>query len=250
MNGLPFSCFFRHHTGPENKKASTDRRDYLRFIVPLFIKRWFQSFDLHTHCLTNRFVCNFLSSSASLNLCSCFFWLTLVFRFPFRLSLGFHFHGLSPLPLLFLTPAVFAFFRPLQFWVLTTQPLFCLSFSSRFRLTASSPVLLFRFRFPGFPRSLLPDFSCIPSRFLYLALLFVSFRPSSLRSHSCSASAYLRFRSGIFPFFSASFRPLLFRFRLLSLLFLPFRSSRLRLTVASSVPASALASAFSPFSPA
>ena len=38
--------------------------------------------------------------------------------------LGFRFHGLSPLPLLFLTPAVFAFFRPLQFWVLTTQPLF------------------------------------------------------------------------------------------------------------------------------
>ena len=89
-------------------------------MYPLFIKRWFPSFDLHTHCLTNRFVCNFLSSSASLNLCSCFFWLALVFR-P---SLGFHFHGLSPLPLLFLTPAVFAFFRPLQFWVLTTQPLF------------------------------------------------------------------------------------------------------------------------------
>ena len=42
----------------------------------------------------------------------------------FLASLGFHFHGLSPLPLLFLTPAVFAFFRPLQFWVLTTQPLF------------------------------------------------------------------------------------------------------------------------------
>ena len=42
----------------------------------------------------------------------------------FLASLGFHFHGLSPLPLLFLTPAVFAPFRSLQFWVLTTQPLF------------------------------------------------------------------------------------------------------------------------------
>ena len=42
-------------------------------------------------------------------------------------SLGFHFHGLSPLPLLFLTPAVFARFRSLQFWVLTTQPLCFLS---------------------------------------------------------------------------------------------------------------------------
>ena len=42
----------------------------------------------------------------------------------FLASLGFHFHGLAPLPLLFLTPAVFACFRSLQFWVLTTQPLF------------------------------------------------------------------------------------------------------------------------------
>ena len=56
--------------------------------------------------------------------------------FPFRsprclgllpfISLGFRFHDRLPLPLLFLTPAVFAFFRPLQFWVLTTQPLFLL----------------------------------------------------------------------------------------------------------------------------
>ena len=66
------------------------------------------------------FVCNFLSSSAGINLCSCFSRLALVFR----LSLGFHFHGLLPLPLLFLTSAVFAPFRSLQFWILTTQPLF------------------------------------------------------------------------------------------------------------------------------
>ena len=33
---------------------------------------------------------------------------------------------LAPLPFRFLTPAVFAFFRSLQFWVLTTQPLFLL----------------------------------------------------------------------------------------------------------------------------
>ena len=66
------------------------------------------------------FVCNFLSSSAGINLCSCFSRLALVFR----LSLGFHFHGLLPLPLLFLTSAVFASFRSLQFWILTTQPLF------------------------------------------------------------------------------------------------------------------------------
>ena len=66
------------------------------------------------------FVCNFLSSSAGINLCRCFSRLTLVLR----LSLGFHFHGLLPLPLLFLTSAVFASFRSLQFWILTTQPLF------------------------------------------------------------------------------------------------------------------------------
>ena len=122
------------------KKPRLFSRDCSSIHVPLFIKRWFQSFDLHTLCLTNRFVCNFLSSSASLKLCSCFFWLTLIFRFRFRLSLGFHFHGLSPLPLLFLTPAVFAFFRPLQFWVLTTQPLLFLSAPSRFCLAAASPV--------------------------------------------------------------------------------------------------------------
>ena len=47
---------------------------------------------------------------------------------------------LSPLPFRFLTPAVSAFFRPLQFWVLTTRPLLFLSFSSRFRLADASPV--------------------------------------------------------------------------------------------------------------
>ena len=59
-------------------------------------------------------------------------------------------------------------------------------------------------------------------RLSVLGLLFVSFRPSLLRSHSRSTSAYFRFRFHIFPFFSAFFRPLLFRFRLLSLPFLPF----------------------------
>ena len=105
------------------KKAPT-LRSRPQFLSPLSIKRWCQPFGLHTRSLTNRFVCNFLSSSAGLNLCSCFFRLTLAIRFRFRLSLGFHFHGLAPLPLLFLTPAVFACFRSLQFWVLTTQPLF------------------------------------------------------------------------------------------------------------------------------
>ena len=96
------------------------------YLKSTIMKRWFRSCDLHARSFTNSFVCNFLSSSAGFNLCSCFFRLTLALRFRFRLSLGFHFHGLAPLPLLFLTSAVFAFFRPLQFWILTTQPLFLL----------------------------------------------------------------------------------------------------------------------------
>ena len=107
----------------DTKKPRPFSRDYLVY-MPTIIKRWCQPFGLHTRSLTNSFVCNFLSSSASFNLCSCFFWLTLAFYFRFRLSLGRPFHGSSPLPFRFLTPAVFAFFRPLQFWVLTTQPLF------------------------------------------------------------------------------------------------------------------------------
>ena len=64
-------------------------------------------------------------------------------------------------------------------------------FSSCLRLTVASSVLRFCFRFLGFPRSSLPGFPCILSRFWYSAFLFVSFRPSSLRSHSCSTSACL-----------------------------------------------------------
>ena len=142
------------------------------FLYPLFIKRWFPPFGFHTHCLTNRFVCNFLSSSASLNLCSCFFWLTLVFRFPFRLSLGFRFHGLSPLPLLFLTPAVFAFFRPLQFWVLTTQPLF-LPFPS---LPVSASQWLLQCSPSAFAFGVFPVLSCLVSR---------AFFPGSGTQRSC-----------------------------------------------------------------
>ena len=63
--------------------------------------------------------------------------------------------------------------------------------SSRLRLTVASSVLPFRSRFLGLPRSLRPDLSCLPSRFFVLGSLFVSFRPSLIRSHSCSSSASL-----------------------------------------------------------
>ena len=173
------------------KKPRLFSRDCSGICVPLFIKRWFRSFDLHTHCLTNRFVCNFLSSSASFNLCSCFFWLALAFR----LSLGFHFHGLAPLPLLFLTPAVFAFFRPLQFWVLTTQPLF-LPFPF---LPVSASQWLPQCSALAFAPSVFPVLSCLVSR---------AFFPGSGTQRSC-----------MFPFALPRFAPtavprvLAFRFR-------------------------------------
>ena len=63
--------------------------------------------------------------------------------------------------------------------------------SSRFRLTVASSVLRSPFRSCGLPRSLLPGFPCILSRFRYSASLYVSFRPSPIRSHSCSSGACL-----------------------------------------------------------
>ena len=78
--------------------------------------------------------------------------------------------------------------------------------SSCLRLTVASSVLRFRFRFPGLPRSLPPGFPCVPSRFWYSASLSVSFRPSLIRSHSCSSGAYFRLSPSVF---SAS-RPLPF----------------------------------------
>ena len=178
------------------------------------IKQWFQPLGLHTLCLTNSFVCNFLSSSTGFNLCSCFFRLTLTLRFRFRPSLGFHFHGLVPLLLLFLTPAVFAHFRSLQFWVLTTQPLF-LPFPS---LPASASQWLPQCSVSAFASPVFPVLSRLVSRAFapgsrYSALLYVSFRPSLIRSHSCSSGAYFRLSPSVFSaslplpfvrFFSAS----------------------------------------------
>ena len=65
-------------------------------------------------------------------------------------------------------------------------------------------------------------FPMLSSGFSYLASLFVSFRSSLFRSHSCSTGAYLRFRFDIFRFLSAHFRSLPFHFQLLGFLLLPF----------------------------
>ena len=167
----------------------------------------------------------------------------------FLASLGFHFHGLAPLPLLFLTSAVFAPFRSLQFWILTTKPLFFLSAlftlppHSCFRAAPSFLSSLRSFLFsPGW-------FPVRSFRFCLLgfAVRFLSPFPDSLpqlvlRCLPSLPVSYVPFFSGIFRSASAFFRLLLLSFRLLSLLFLPFRSSRFRLTVASPVRPSAFAS--------
>ena len=86
-------------------------------------------------------------------------------------------------------------------------------FSSCLRLTVASSVLRARFRSFGLPRSAPPGFPCVLSRFWYSATLYVSFRPSLIRSHSCSSGAYFRLSPSVFSaslplpfvrFFSAS----------------------------------------------
>ena len=103
-----------------------------------------------------------------------------------------------PASFLLSSSLVSTFFRPLQFWILTTQPLFLPFPSSCFRLTVASSVLVFSFRLLRLPRFLLPDFSCFRLRFWYSYLLFVSFHPSLIRSHSCSSGAYFQLSSSVF----------------------------------------------------
>ena len=86
-------------------------------------------------------------------------------------------------------------------------------FSSCLRLTVASSVLRSRFRSFDSPRSSPPGFPCVLSRFRYSATLSVSFRPSLIRSHSCSSGAYFQLSPSVFSaslplsfvrFFSAS----------------------------------------------
>ena len=197
------------------------------------MKRWFQPFGLHTRSFMQ------VSSAISFRLPPASISAAASFRLApaLRLSLGFHFHGLSPLPLLFLTPAVFALFRPLQFWVLTTQPLFLpfpLFLSPPHSGFLSAPFPLSLPRSSPFSPAWFPVL-LIPVPVLSFAVCFLSPFPDSLPRPflRCLPSA---FASCIFRSASAFFRPLDLCFRLLGPLFLPFRSSRFCLTVASSVP--------------
>ena len=156
--------------------------------------------------------------------------------FAFWLLWALHSTDFTPLPVDFLTSAVFAFFRPLQFWIPTTQPLLFLSFSSRFRLAAASPVpaSAFTSTVSSFSPAWFPMRS-IPILVLGFAVRFLSPFPDSLPQPflRCLLPAFA-FR--IFRFPSAFFRPLPFHFRLLSLLRFLFPSSRFPLAVVLPVP--------------
>ena len=112
-----------------------------------------------------------------------------------------------PLPFRFLTPAVFAFFRPLQFWVLTTQPLFLPFLFFPVSPHSSSQVLAFRLSASSLSPSVPPGFPCFPSGSQYSAFLLVSFHPSLFLlpqplltgARFSSASLSFRFFSAFFP---------------------------------------------------
>ena len=82
-----------------------------------------------------------------------------------------------------------------------------------------------------FPLSLRPGFPCLPSRFLYSALLLVSFRPALIHSRSCSSGAYLVLSLSVFPLplrflSSAPFPVLATQPLFLPFLFLPVLASQ------------------------
>ena len=104
-----------------------------------------------------------------LNPCRCFHpahpcfllqLVTFVYRFHFWLLWAFHSTAFTPLPFSFLTSAVFAFFRLLQFWILTTQPLFLL-FPF---LPVSASQWLPQCSALSFDPSVFPVLSCLVSR--------------------------------------------------------------------------------------
>ena len=138
------------------------------------------------------------------------------FRLPrsFLASLGFPVHGFNAASLPLSDLRCFRFLSSAS--VLDSDYSASVSsfpFSSCLRLTVASSVLRSLFRSFVFPRSLLPGFPCILSRFRYSASLYVSFRPSLIRSHSWSSGAYFQLSLSVFSaslplsfvrFFSAS----------------------------------------------
>ena len=99
-------------------------------------------------------------------------------------------------------------------------------------------MLLFRSRFPGFSPYFRPGFPCLLSGSVYSAFCqFPFILPCFAPTAGPQVLAWLRspfsfLRFSISPFFTAFFRPLLFRFLLLGFPFLLFPSSPSCLTVA------------------
>ena len=102
---------------------------------PPHTKLWFQAFAIHTlsfmqasSAISFRLLPGSISAAASSGspLLSGFRFLAFAFWLSLSGFSGLNFFPLSLLSVDFLTPAVFAPFRSLQFWVLTTQPLFLL----------------------------------------------------------------------------------------------------------------------------
>ena len=121
---------------------------------------------------------------------------------------------LSQLPFRFLTPSVLTSFRPSQFWVLTTKPLFFFSLPSRFRLTVASPVPVLALAFLGFP-----FLSGLVSR-AFLPIVVLSFlqflSPTLARPTVLLQRPGLPFRALAIPLCSS------LQVRLLGFRFLPF----------------------------
>ena len=191
------------------------------------------------------FVCNFLSSSAGLNLCSCFLRLTL---FHLSVSFGpmFPRPGVASAPL-----SSSAVFRPLSRPSVLGSD-YSASVSSVPSSSRSCLTLRFRCSVPLSVSRLFPSVRLIshaPFRLSVLGPLFVSFRPLQFRSHSCSTGV----RSAFAFLFSVS-RSLSF---VRSLSFPGYSalcssvpsSSQFRLTVASPVLSFPLGPPSFPFRP-
>ena len=134
----------------------------------------------------------------------------MIFRFHFRSFSRPDLHTTyRRYPVNFLTPAVFAFFRPLQFWVLTTQPLFL-------------PFLFFPVSpHSGFPGACLLSFDFLPFPFCFTRFPVFPFRFSVLGFSVSFLSSFL-----VFAPTAATYKcSLLFRSPFGSLLFcvFPFR---------------------------
>jgi len=153
------------------------------------IKRWFQPFCLHSLCLTNSFVCNFLSSSAGFNLCSCFFR----YAFPFRFAC---FHASLPVSGTQLSVLPFSRARLASQWLSRSRP-HAFRFSGfPLAFALGSVTWLVRFELFGSPQTshmLPPQPHFVNTYFCLFQLLSCLFQPSFLhkRFRSCGCGLFL-----------------------------------------------------------